>query len=44
VGLSGGEILATVPLFSGLLEEERERLGRLLRPRRYARGQDHHAP
>jgi len=39
VGLSGGEILAKVPLFSGLLAEERERLGRLLRPRRYARGQ-----
>jgi hypothetical protein len=44
VGISEGEILATVPLFSGLPVEERERLGRRLCPRRYARGQDHHAP
>jgi CRP-like cAMP-binding protein len=39
VGLSETEILAKVPLFSDLPEEERERLGRLLRPRRYARGE-----
>ena len=39
VGLSETEILAKVPIFSGLPEEERERLGRLLRPRRYARGE-----
>jgi CRP-like cAMP-binding protein len=39
MGLSETEILAKVPLFAGLPEEERERLGRLLRPRRYARGE-----
>ncbi len=39
VGLSETEILAKVPIFSDLPEEERERLGRLLRPRRYARGE-----
>ena len=39
VGLSETEILAKVPLFAGLPEEERERLGRLLRSRRYARGE-----
>jgi CRP-like cAMP-binding protein len=39
MGLNETEILAKVPLFSGLPEEERERLGRLLRPRRYARGE-----
>jgi Cyclic nucleotide-binding domain len=38
VGLSAGEILAKVPLFSGLPAGERERLGRRLFPRRYARG------
>jgi CRP/FNR family cyclic AMP-dependent transcriptional regulator len=38
VGLSAGEILAKVPLFSGLPAEERERLGRRLSPRRYTRG------
>src|SRR4051794_13844867 len=38
-GLSATEILAKAPLFAGLPEEERERLGRLLRPRRYARGE-----
>jgi CRP-like cAMP-binding protein len=38
VGLSAGEILAKVPLFSGLPAEERERLGRRLFSRRYARG------
>src|SRR3954453_910323 len=39
MGLSETEILAKVPLFSFLPETERERLGRLLRPRRYARGE-----
>jgi len=39
VGLNELEILAKVPLFSGLPEDERERLGRLLRPGRYIRGQ-----
>jgi CRP-like cAMP-binding protein len=39
MGLSETEILAKVPVFSGLPEEERERLGRLLRSRRYARGE-----
>jgi CRP/FNR family transcriptional regulator, cyclic AMP receptor protein len=39
VGLSETEILAKVPIFSDLPEEERERLGRLLRQRRYARGE-----
>jgi CRP-like cAMP-binding protein len=37
MGPNETEILAMVPLFSGLPEEERERLGRLLRPRRYRR-------
>jgi CRP-like cAMP-binding protein len=39
VGLSENEVLAKVPLFSGLPDEERERLGALLRVRRYARGE-----
>ena len=39
VGLSETEVLAKVPLFAGLPEEERERLGALLRARRYARGE-----
>src|SRR3954452_20812436 len=39
VGLNEDEILAKVPLFSGLPAEERARLARLLRPRRYARGE-----
>src|SRR3954468_17291021 len=39
VGLSESEILLKVPVFSRLPEEGRERLGRLLRPRRYARGE-----
>ncbi len=39
VGLSETEVLTKVPLFSGLPEEERERLGALLRVRRYARGE-----
>jgi CRP/FNR family transcriptional regulator, cyclic AMP receptor protein len=39
VGLSETEVLAKVPLFSGLPEEERARLGALLRVRRYARGE-----
>jgi len=39
VGLSEIEILAKVPIFAGLPEEELERLGRLLRPRRYTRGE-----
>ena len=39
MGLSETEVLAKVPLFSGLPEEERERLGALLRVRRYARGE-----
>ena len=39
MGLNASEILAKVLLFSVLPEEERERLGRLLRPRRYARGE-----
>jgi CRP/FNR family transcriptional regulator, cyclic AMP receptor protein len=39
VGLSENEVLAKVPLFSGLPDEERERLGALLRSRRYARGE-----
>ena len=39
VGLSENEVLAKVPLFAGLPDEERERLGSLLRPRRYARGE-----
>ena len=39
MGLSETEILAKVPIFSGLPEEERERLSRLLRSRRYARGE-----
>src|SRR3954470_16581454 len=39
VGLSETEILAKVPIFAGLPEKERERLGRLLFPRRYARGE-----
>jgi CRP-like cAMP-binding protein len=39
VGLSETEILAKVPIFAGLPGEEIERLGRLLRPRRYQRGE-----
>src|SRR6478672_10674764 len=39
LGLSEAEVLAKAPLFAGLPEEERERLARLLRPRRYARGE-----
>jgi CRP-like cAMP-binding protein len=39
VGLSESEILGKMPLFSGLPEDERERLARLLRPRRYSRGE-----
>ena len=39
VGLSELDVLAKVPLFSGLPDEEIERLGVLLRPRRYARGE-----
>ena len=39
VGLSEDEILAKVPLFASLPDEERKRLGSLLRPRRYARGE-----
>ena len=39
MGLSETEVLAKVPLFSGLPDEELERLGALLRPRRYARGE-----
>jgi CRP/FNR family cyclic AMP-dependent transcriptional regulator len=39
VGLSENEVLAKVPLFAGLPDEERERLGALLRARRYARGE-----
>jgi CRP/FNR family cyclic AMP-dependent transcriptional regulator len=39
VGLSETEILAKVPLFSGLEEGERERLARLLRARHYTRGE-----
>jgi CRP/FNR family transcriptional regulator, cyclic AMP receptor protein len=39
VGLNEDEILAKVPLFSGLPAEERARLARLLRPRRYTRGE-----
>jgi CRP-like cAMP-binding protein len=39
VGLSENEILAKVPLFAGLPDEERERLGSLLRARRYTRGE-----
>ena len=39
VGLSETEVLAKVPLFTGLPDEERERLGALLRARRYARGE-----
>jgi len=39
VGLSETELLAKVPLFSGLPDEERERLGSLLRSRRYTRGE-----
>jgi CRP-like cAMP-binding protein len=39
VGLSETEILAKVPLFAGLPEEELQRLGGLLRPRRYTRGE-----
>jgi CRP/FNR family transcriptional regulator, cyclic AMP receptor protein len=39
VGLSENEVLAKVPLFAGLPDEERERLGTLLRSRRYARGE-----
>lgn len=39
MGLSETEVLTKVPLFSGLPEEERERLGALLRVRRYARGE-----
>ena len=39
VGLSENEVLAKVPLFSDLPDEERERLGTLLRSRRYARGE-----
>jgi hypothetical protein len=38
VGLSETEVLGKVPLFAGLPDEEIERLGALLRPRRYARG------
>jgi CRP-like cAMP-binding protein len=39
VGLSEDEVLAKVPLFSGLPDEERQRLSALLRVRRYARGE-----
>src|SRR5688572_12643213 len=39
VGLSETEVLAKEPLFSGLPAEELERLGALLRARRYARGE-----
>jgi CRP-like cAMP-binding protein len=39
VGLSETEVLAKVPLFSGLPDEELSRLGALLRVRRYARGE-----
>jgi CRP-like cAMP-binding protein len=39
VGLSASEILAKVPLFAGLPDPERERLGSLLRARAYARGE-----
>ena len=38
-GAEGIALLARAPLFAGLPEEERERLGRLLRPRRYTRGE-----
>ena len=39
MGLSAAEILAKVPLFAGLPDHERERLGTLLRPRKYTRGE-----
>lgn len=39
VGLNEDEILAKAPLFADLPDEERRRLGRLLRPRRYTRGE-----
>jgi CRP/FNR family cyclic AMP-dependent transcriptional regulator len=39
VGLTENELLAKVPLFAGLPAVERERLGDLLRPQRFARGQ-----
>lgn len=39
MGLSETEVLAKVPLFSGLPDEELERLGALLRVRRYARSE-----
>jgi CRP-like cAMP-binding protein len=39
VGLSASEILAKVPLFAGLPDPERARLGSLLRARAYARGE-----
>jgi CRP-like cAMP-binding protein len=38
-GLSEGEALAKAPLFADLSPAERERLGSLLRPHRYTRGQ-----
>jgi CRP/FNR family transcriptional regulator, cyclic AMP receptor protein len=38
-GLTPTEVLAKAPLFADLSDAERERLGQLLRPHRYARGQ-----
>jgi CRP-like cAMP-binding protein len=39
VGLSETDVLTRVPLFAGLPDEERERLGKLLHARRYTRGE-----
>jgi CRP-like cAMP-binding protein len=39
VSLTESELLAKVPVFAGLPAAERERLGALLRPHRYTRGQ-----